>query len=153
MTTLTQPSWTLHTGSTPPKAKHRVGSLCDRGVKYHERVYRELRKTGLKLHVEPWLRHIGSGMLRQPDAVALLPRMALVIEVKMNWRRGRDQKLRDTYLQAVQDAFEVERTRPLMIVQCVRGLLKGEVHRNMLEAMKASITWEPKLPVPVLLLP
>lgn len=153
---LMQPEWTIHAGDTPPKPKHKSGSLCDKGTKYHERVYRTLRRTDLKLHVEPWLRHVRLGTLRQPDAVVLLgsPAMcAIVIEVKMNWRRGRDQKLRDTYLQAVKDAFGVKYVVPLMIVQCVRGAVRGEIFKDTLTAMQRAMMWQSPEPTPVLLMP
>ena len=150
-----QHSWCIHTGSTPPKLKpSQANQMAAKGLRYHDRVYRELRKTKLVLHIEPWISCENTGKLCQPDAVALFNQAstAIVIEVKLNWRRRRDSKLKHLYLEAVQQAFRLEHVFPLMIVGNCRGMDRRP-YRSALEAMKASLNWHESHPVPILLMP
>ena len=75
---------------------------------------------------------------------------ALVIEVKLNWKDGRDQKLIEEYLPLVRSAFGVA-TFPLLITANVRGLQ----HKPMTSftELVACYDWRPGDPTPVLLLP
>lgn len=105
-----------------------------RGIDYHNRCYSHLRRhfgalapperrSDWQLLVEPWYYCPSTGRFRQPDAVLLYPaeRVGIVIEVKLNWKDGRDRKLIDEYLPIVKAAEGLEVVWPLLITQCLRG--------------------------------
>lgn len=131
-----------------------------RGLAYHQRVYRkvaEFVKThpdlGYTWYEEPWLRNLDTGRMCQPDGVLIdaFTDGALVVEAKLNWKDGRDEKLIATYLQAVRSAFGLTATWPLLITSNVRGY-KGRPLLGLTHMEKA-YQWRPGLITPVLLLP
>lgn len=148
--------WTLHNGACPPEANPaKCRPLVARGLRYERRVFRALRQLGLTTHIQPWLCN-ERGKLCQPDAVILFPerRCAVVVEVKLNWKRRRDHKLKKLYLQAVSEAFDLDYVYPLMVVSCCRSLERGQsLARNWLEGLKESLQWAPAGRTPVMLLP
>jgi hypothetical protein len=111
-------------------AKSTAGSK-KRGLDYHRRCYRILRThhqrhlyaEGWTLLIEPWYWDRLSRRYRQPDAVLIHKptRTGVVIEVKLNWKFGRDIKLVDEYLPIVRQAEGLEVVWPLLITQCLRG--------------------------------
>jgi hypothetical protein len=104
-----------------------------RGLDYHRRVYSRLRAfhtdslatAGWTLLIEPWYKRLEPQpqRYRQPDAVLLheSSSTAIVVEVKLNWKDGRDRKLIDEYLGIVRSAEGLDLTSPLIITQCLRG--------------------------------
>lgn len=134
-----------------------------RGLAYHRRTYKTLREfcsrhsgAGLEFIEEPWLRkqgHKGRGSMCQPDGVLLdgFTEGALVVEVKLNWKDGRDEKLLNTYLAATKSAFGLSATWPLLITRNVRGY-KG-VPLLGLSHLERAFEWRPGEMTPVLLLP
>lgn len=109
-----------------------------RGIEYHNRVYRAMRsrfgalapataaqpQVARQLLIEPWYKRLGErAVFRQPDAVLLFPQFktAIVVEVKLNWKDGRDVKLIDEYLGIVKSAEGLQTVWPLLITQCLRG--------------------------------
>lgn len=147
----------LSTGSRSNYASKNKSIV--RGLAYHRRVYRsleawqQLHARDQLLHVEPWLRNAASGQCLQPDAVLVDPATAtgLVIEVKLNWKDGRDEKLLQDYLPSAQQAFELEMVWPALITSNVAGL--GWQPRLGLAALLGCADWRPGEPTPVLLLP
>lgn len=130
-----------------------------RGLAYHNKVYKllsqhiELTAPEQRLYVEPWFRHSGTRKMRQPDAVLVdeMTRTAIVIEVKMNWKDGRDGTLLDVYLQAAKEAFNLEATWPALITSNVAGLKHRA--RLGLGALMGVVDWNPGDPTPVILVP
>lgn len=130
-----------------------------RGLAYHRRLYRELEKwqpdaaPDQRLLIEPWLRNAGTRRLLQPDAVLLHPSTAtgIVIEVKMNWKDGRDVKLVQDYLPAVEAAYELELCWPALITSNVAGL--SWAPRLGLGQLLTCVDWAPGQPTPVVLVP
>lgn len=128
------------------------------GNAYHRKVFRaleletRLNHAGRRLLVEPWLRAKTSQRLCQPDSVLIDPAAgwAVVIEVKKNWKDGRDHKLLDLYLPAVRSAFGVDIAFPLMICGCVRGLAYPAL-LSLRELAVAPLQWQPGDPTPVIL--
>lgn len=136
-----------------------------RGLAYHNRVYRALRayaathpEAGLDVNIEPWLRELSPrpGAKRcamcQPDAV-LIDRFTgggLVVEAKLNWKDGRDEKLINLYLAAAKSAFGLEETWPLLVTKNVRGY--GGVPLLGLKHIDAAFNWRPGQITPVMLL-
>lgn len=130
----------------------------ERGNVYHRKVYGLLElhskiiMPGWKLHIEPWFRRMEVYMLRSPDAVLVHEEMktALVVEVKLNWKDGRDGKLIREYLPIVKSAFKLDIVWPLLITQNIRGykhkplLGLGEINKAM--------HWFPGDPTPLMLL-
>ena len=125
------------------------------GIRYHKRfyktlgVYASLSLPDWKLYIEPWFRTAAYKM-RSPDAVLRNGQAAIVIEVKKNWRDGRDVKLLEEYLPIVKSAFDVE-TYPLMVVGNVRGL----AHDPLLSMgdIESALAWQLGQPTPTLLKP
>jgi hypothetical protein len=145
----------------------RVGASTGGGAKkgimgagnaYHRRVFKSLAAhvsfahPDFRLLVEPWLRSRPSYRLCQPDSVLLAPdeSWAVVIEVKKNWKDGRDQKLLDLYLPAVRSAFGLDAVFPLMICGCVRGL-QTQALTSLRHLVSAPKLWQPGDPTPVIL--
>lgn len=130
-----------------------------RGLAYHRRVYRTLKQwqkteaQDQKLVIEPWLRHSVTRQLLQPDSVIvdLASNTGLVVEVKLNWKDGRDVKLLGSYLPAVKEAFDLDDVYPALITSNVAGL-KYEP-RLGLKQLLACDDWEPGAPTPVVLFP
>lgn len=129
-----------------------------RGIQYHRRTYKAL--GGLpalpgKLLIEPWYRNMADypdrNTLRSPDAVILneAAGFAIVIEVKLNWKDGRDVKLIDEYLPIVKNAHGLDVTWPLLITQCLRGY-KHPPLLGLCQLEKA-MEWFPGDPTPLLL--
>lgn len=152
--------WTQHEGSCPPQAvPARCKPLVAAGLRYEQRIFRALRQTDLEVRIQPWLCNSESCMgddcherLVQPDAVVLFPGAAVVIECKLNWKHLRDRKLKKVYLPAVQLAFGKPLVCPLMIVSCLRRY-EHQASRNLLDGLKAALTWSPGAGAPVLLMP
>jgi len=156
------PGFNIGTGAnTASKNKSIV-----RGLAYHNKVYRALRafvaahpEAGYELYVEPWFRelHPRPGKSRcamcQPDAVLIdkFTGGGLIIEVKLNWKDGRDDKLINLYLGASRSAFGLEETWPALITRNIRGYTGTPLLglRNLEGAFK----WRPGMLTPVLLLP
>jgi hypothetical protein len=129
-----------------------------RGQEYHRRIYRDLGKLilqepGVELLVEPWFRNLKVAMMRSPDAVIHIPEanVGIVVEVKLNWKDGRDIKLIDEYLPIVKNALRLDETWPLLITRCLRGY----PHPPLLGLRKWEdcMTWQPGDPTPVMLVP
>jgi hypothetical protein len=135
-----------------------------RGLAYHNKVYRALRALvkarpdlGYELYVEPWFRELspkytgGRCAMCQPDAVLIdkFTGGGLIVEAKLNWKDGRDEKLINTYLSAAKSAFGLEETWPVLITQNVRGY-KG-VPLLGLKQLELAYSWKPGMLTPVLL--
>jgi len=129
-----------------------------RGQEYHRRIYRELDallrpEAGVELLVEPWFRCLKVAMMRSPDAVIRLPEanVAVVVEVKLNWKDGRDVKLIDEYLPIVTNAFQLDAAWPLLITKCLRGYKHPPLLG--LKTWENAMAWQPGDPTPVMLVP
>lgn len=136
-----------------------------RGILYHRRVYRSLRThfnclsqqaedlETWQLLIEPWYYCPKTGRFRQPDAVILYPpeRVGIVVEVKLNWKDGRDVKLIDEYLPIVKSAEGLDYTWPLLITQCLRGW-QGDPIKSLEEINQAQ-SWQAGDQTPLMLLP
>jgi hypothetical protein len=135
-----------------------------RGILYHRRTYTALRglfgalsgskssqTEGWELLVEPWYYCPSTGRFRQPDAVLLYPaeRVGIVVEVKLNWKDGRDVKLIDEYLPIVKSAEGLDVVWPLLITQCLRGY-QGEALKGLKNWHQAQ-SWFPGEITPVML--
>lgn len=129
------------------------------GNAYHRKVFRTLaaevalNHPARRLLVEPWLRSAPSQRLCSPDTVLLDEEagLGIVIEVKKNWRDGKDQKLLDLYLPACRSAFGLEVVKPLVIVGNARGLAYEAW--TSLQRLEDVLSWRPGDLTPVLLLP
>jgi hypothetical protein len=128
------------------------------GQEYHRRIYRELKKLlqqeqGVRWLEEPWFRNLKVPMMRSPDGVILLPEanVGIVVEVKLNWKDGRDIKLIDEYLPIVKNAFQLEATWPLLITRCLRGCKTPPLLG--LKRWEEAMAWLPNDPTPVMLVP
>lgn len=150
------PDFQIGTNGKVPKTKNL--SIV-RGVRYHNRVYRQLEAwlkrqadAALTLLVEPWLRS-QSGQMCQPDAVILDQSVgcALAVEVKLNWKDGRDEKLRDLYLPAVASAFAVDVVWPVLITSNV-AYLNRECYPG-LNGITEAMSWVEGEHTPVVLMP
>lgn len=133
-----------------------------RGLEYHRRVYRHLEawckshpESGLEFVEEPWLRKQSSGRrtMCQPDGVLLdhFTGGAIIVEAKLNWKDGRDEKLLNTYLDAARSAFGLSTTWPLLVTRNVRGY-KGTPLLG-LRQLELVYEWHPGVITPVMLLP
>lgn len=150
-----------HTVSTGSLSNTSCKNLSiKRGLRYHRRVYKLLEshlsaetEFQQQLHVEPWLRHSVTKQLLQPDAVIVddATSTGLVVEVKLNWKDGRDEKLLKQYLPAVQSAFDLAAVWPVLITSNVTGLKYKPLLG--LTALLDCDAWEPGADTPVLLLP
>lgn len=131
-----------------------------RGLRYHRRVYRLLEAyvavtcPDQVLYVEPWLEHVQSNRRRQPDAVLVdtLTNTGIVIEAKLNWKDGRDEKLIQEYLWATQSAFGLELTWPALVTSNVAGAARGQVLLG-LKHLQDCCDWIPGDPTPMVLVP
>lgn len=129
---------------------------AQRGIEYHRRVFKALaanQPPDWRLIVEPWLQERTTGRFRQPDAVLVNDedRVGIVVEVKMNWKDGRADKLLQTYLPACRAAFKLDMTWPLLITSNLRGYQHPPLLG--LSAVLDSMAWEPSQPCPLLLHP
>lgn len=153
---------TLDVGSRSNTASKNKSIV--RGLAYHRKVYKLLenwRKISAPeqvLYVEPWLRSLvknekGKFPCCQPDAVIVDPasETAIVIEVKLNWKDGRDEKLINLYLDAVQAAFDLRATWPCLITSNVRGL--PYTPRLGLGSVLTCDSWAVGDPTPIVLVP
>lgn len=144
----------------------RVNKACKdksivRGLRYHRSVYKRLDAwckrnpaAGLRFVEEPWLRKVDGARraMCQPDGVLLddFTGGGIVVEAKLNWKDGRDEKLIDLYLKAARCAFGLTQVWPLLITSNVRGY-KGEPLLGLAQLEKA-FEWKPGLITPVMLL-
>lgn len=134
----------------------------ERGNAYHRRVYKllsahqRINMPDWQFLPEPWFKQLNTGGVRKersPDAVLLNldTSTALVIEVKLNWKDGRDIKLLAEYLPIVQSAFKLEAVWPLLITSCLRGYehppLLGLGH------IERAFSWQVGDPTPLMLVP
>jgi hypothetical protein len=106
-----------------------------------------------QLLIEPWYKKLGERpTYRQPDAVILFPefRTGIVVEVKLNWKDGRDIKLRDEYLPIVKSAEGLDVVWPLLITQCLRGW-QGKPIFSLEEIHKCQ-AWQPGEVTPLMLM-
>lgn len=136
-----------------------------RGLAYHRKVYKllevwqKLSAPEQQLYIEPWVKRVkpdpktGKRPMRQPDAVLVDPasNTAIVIEVKMNWKDGRDEKLVNEYLECVRHAFDVAMCWPCVITSNVRGL-KHEPRMGLGSVLTCD-DWYPGADTPVVLVP
>lgn len=133
----------------------------ERGNAYHRKIYRLLNvharcsMPGWWLYVEPWFREVGNGGVRKqrsPDAVLVHEdtSTAVVVEVKLNWKDGRDTKLINEYLPIVVSAFQLECAWPLLITQNLRGYQHPPLFS--LSQFDRAMTWQPGTPTPLMLL-
>ncbi len=130
-----------------------------RGLDYHRHCYRQLRNhcgrslVDWTLLIEPWYWDQISRRYRQPDAVLIHKpsRTGIVIEVKLNWKDGRDIKLIDEYLPIVRQAEGLEAVWPLLITQCLRGY-DGPVIAAGLQQIHQAQSWQPGEKTPLMLL-
>lgn len=130
-----------------------------RGLAYHRKLYKLLEAwqrisaDDQVLHIEPWLKEQRTGQWLQPDAVVVDPltNTGIVIEVKLNWKDGRDEKLIREYIPATLSAFGLIAVWPVLITSNVRGL-KHEPQLG-LGSLLDCISWQPQHPTPVLLVP
>lgn len=101
--------------------------------------------------IEPWYRKLGANTFRQPDAVLLYPeeRVGIVVEVKLNWKDGRDVKLIDEYLPIVKQAEGLDACWPLLITQCLRGW-NGDPILSFNDITRCQ-SWLPGEPTPLML--
>lgn len=136
-----------------------TNSAATRGIEYHRRVYRLLQsrlQREADLLVEPWFQRVDdqpTRTFRQPDAVIrdYVPDCAIVVEVKLNWADGRDEKLLNEYLPIVKNAFGLDVVWPLMITRNLRGYKHPPLLG--LSALDDCLAWSPGSPTPLLLLP
>lgn len=130
-----------------------------RGIRYHQRVYKQLAAATTPpddLLIEPWFKRVDDQprpTMRSPDAVLRFAdgSGAIVIEVKLNWRDGRDEKLLYEYLPIVRSAFDVDVVWPLLITSCLRGYNHPPLLG--LQQFDECLAWEPGRPTPLMLLP
>lgn len=129
-----------------------------RGIAYHRQIYGKLQallkdELGVKLLVEPWYRCLSQPSMRSPDSVILLPEAeaAVVVEVKLNWKDGRDVKLIDEYLPIVRAAHQLEVVWPLLITKCLRGYQHPPLLG--LKRWEDAMAWQPGEPTPLMLVP
>lgn len=135
-------------------------AAAKRGIAYHRKFYTHLREhfpqvyPDQKLLIEPWFRGCNTQRRRSPDAVIVDPltNTGIVIEVKMNWKEGRDQKLLNEYLPIVKSAFGLAATWPLLVTQNVRGA-KGKplIWTPKMTPLEACLRWKPGADTPVAL--
>jgi hypothetical protein len=132
---------------------------AQKGLQYHRRTYKALEAAypdTSQLLIEPWFQEI-TGALRErmcsPDAVLLMPELeaALVIEVKLNWNDGKDNKLLDLYLPVVQSAFKLQTVWPVLITANLRQASQKPLLG--LPALEDALSWVPGSPAPILLHP
>jgi hypothetical protein len=131
-------------------------AAANRGIAYHRRVYRAIESTdlgGLRFLTEPWLQEVGKGRFCQPDSILFDDDagIAIVVEVKLNWKDGRADKLLNLYLPAVKAAFGLDATFPVVVTSNLRGYEHPPLLGlgSILDAM----AWEAGQPCPVLLHP
>lgn len=132
-----------------------------RGLAYHRHVYSKLHaftaanpNLGYHFIEEPWLRRTtGSRKMCQPDGVLLdkFTGGGVVVEAKLNWKDGRDEKLIKLYLAAAQSAYGLSITWPLLITRNLRGY-KGPPLLG-LRQIERVFAWRPGQITPVMLLP
>ena len=131
-----------------------------RGLDYHRYSYRLLRAyfnhpelADWTLLIEPWYKRLGSRpRYRQPDAVLIHQptKTGIVIEVKLNWKDGRDVKLIDEYLHIVRAAEKLDVVSPLLVTQCLRGWQGAPL--KSLEEFSRCQSWQPGQTTPLMLL-
>lgn len=132
-----------------------------RGVRYHNNIYKLLQmwqKISAPthvLHIEPWLRNLRTRRMLQPDAVVVDPdtNTGIAIEIKLNWKDGRDLKLEHRYIRAVQVAFGLECVWPALITKNVQYLPANRKPRLGLGALLTVDDWQPGQDCPVILVP
>jgi hypothetical protein len=129
-----------------------------RGIMYHRTVYKRFEKLlsaeqGVRFLKEPWYRCLTRACARSPDSVILLPELniGVVVEVKLNWKDGRDRKLLDEYLPIVKAAHDLEVVFPLLVTQCLRGYQHPPLIG--LRRWEEAMAWQPGSPTPLLLEP
>jgi len=135
-----------------------------RGLAYHNKVYKALRsfvaehpEAGYEILVEPWFRELhprpGESRCRmcQPDTVLIdkFTGGGIVVEVKLNWKDGRDAKLIDLYLDASRSALGLEETWPVLITKNIRGYTG--IPLLGLKQLEKAYNWRPGMITPVLL--
>ena len=134
-----------------------LNAAAEKGNAYHRKVYKLLamqmkissQLQGWELIVEPWFRGRDSRRLCSPDTVLLNREagIALVVEVKLNWADGKDDKLLEKYLPVVECAFKVK-AYPCMVVQNLRGYKGPEPLKGLMSIWEA-LKWNAAKPTPV----
>lgn len=159
---MTPHSWTRAPEFSIGSAKNNASKNLSivRGLAYHRRVYASIDRfvkahpdLGYTWYEEPWLRCLGRRQMCQPDGVLVdgFSGGAIVVEAKLNWKDGRDEKLIDTYLHAAKSAFGLTATWPLLITSNIRGY-KGKPLLGINNLEKA-YQWTPGDITPVMILP
>lgn len=151
---------TKATGAAHGKGSKSGNKAAARGIAYHRKFYKTVRDTvprlfpEQKFYIEPWFQNTRTDRFRSPDAVLVDPvnNTAVVIEVKMNWKDGRDEKLIQEYLPIVKSAFELDCCWPLLVTQNLRGY----THPPLLWTPDCSpltecLSWFPGEPTPLAL--
>jgi hypothetical protein len=125
------------------------------GILYHRKFYNVLKLhtsvnlAGMRLLVEPWFQ-AKSGTRRSPDAVLIddVCNRALVIEVKLNWKNEREEKLMNEYLPIVEAALGVK-TVPLLVAGSIINY-KGKPLLGLSQLNRAW-AWMPDQPPSIML--
>jgi hypothetical protein len=148
---------TLSVGSQSNTASKNKSIV--RGLAYHRKIYRllgswqKISAPEQELYIEPWLRHVVTRKCCQPDAVLIEPQTetGIVIEAKLNWKDGRDDKLLNLYLEAVSSAFDLRACWPALVTSNVRGLDRKPLLG--LGGLQLVDSWNVGDPTPILLVP
>lgn len=149
--------FTLEVGSRSNTASKNKSIV--RGLAYHRKIYKLLAQwqrisaPEQTIHIEPWLRNLKTRKCCQPDFVLedKTTQTAIVGEVKLNWKDGRDEKLINLYLDAARVAFGLIGVWPVLITSNIRGLHYSP--RLGLGSMLNCDDWEPGAPTPIILVP
>lgn len=133
---------------------------AQRGIAYHRKFYRELKALedsgalDFRLLVEPWFRNLKTKKMCSPDTVLIdeSDNTGIVVEVKMNWKDGRDEKLINQYLPVVKTAFGLDQVWPLLVTSNVRGYEgKPLLWNRSLDPLCECLSWHPGSQTPVAL--
>lgn len=130
------------------------------GIRYHMKFYSMLKAEHKpkfpndRLIIEPWFRNRSDRSMRSPDTVIINTEdnTGIVIEVKMNWKNGRDTKLIQEYLPIVKSAFDLDCVWPLLVTSNIRGYNHPPLIWNAaMSPLFDCLSWVPNDPTPVAL--
>lgn len=128
------------------------------GIDYEQKVSARFSKfvreemPDWKIMLGPWYQNKKTRRWRQPDIVMIHPEdnVGIVIEVKLNWKEGRDEKLRDIYLPIVKSTHGLDCVWPLLVTRCIRGFQHPIITR--LQDLDRCQSWLPGDPTPMMML-